>query len=701
MLSQWVSKAGPGVRSATEAAAAALEKEKSEAARLSVPYPAPKRKPGRVSRQKLYTELICKKIRTHRWQELERLQNSVVPSWWQKGMDLEPPPGVVDSAHESAEQLLAPAEVDSADENAEQLPAPPPEDAQPMEEEEEQQQQQQQPRKKAKKQQHAKTHLSRVLQVWFLTWSRMMMSSYKYPLTRCLALAAEWMPETFGKIHIDTPRKWHPVEPPATPPPAAATAAKQPGRARSLSEEQGRKLASIMHSLVEAGSAVSSSILQGIVVEQYGIHVSHRWACYFLRDIGLSYKASARCSKAVSVEEARQQQKLLKMKVLHSMVEHGVGWNQVYNLDETACHLLPSPLRAWTLRGRNAKGKWTADKQVVTCTLVCSPEGGPILSQLIFEGSTTACLPSAPPPARMRWTFSPTHWANSETLLQVFELIEEEVCRRSGGSLVNYLVVLDVAPSHCSHHFLAAVAERHAHARLVFVSPGHTAHSQPLDISYMRSFKAAMRRMSGRAFAQQILEGTTAHGSLTRKPALKVSLVGLVSCAVQALERGEHHLPGWSHIYEESPEAFAAIHAEACKLHSVGRLYTKPNEEDAEEEGFPEESDWEAEQEEDAASVSIAEACEAPVPESRAPLDMLPISWTPCVQDSRRVALGKFLAIRLAYGSASSRDILEACSLPAAPPPQPPAIIDVPAEETQIEVAVMPGQSAGSGTIRV
>ena len=157
---------------------------------------------------------------------------------------------------------------------------------------------------------------------------------------------------------------------------------------------------------------------------------------------------------------------------------------------------------------------------------MCSPEGGRILTQLIFEGSTTACLPTGPPPAGMAWTHSPSHWANSTTLLQLFDLIEEEVIRRS-GALVNYLVILDVAPSHCLEHFLAAVAADHPHARLVFISPGCTAHSQPLDIAYMRSFKAALRRISGRAFAHQILEGTAPHGAILKKPHLKVSLVGL------------------------------------------------------------------------------------------------------------------------------------------------------------------------------
>ena len=351
------------------------------------------------------------------------------------------------------------------------------------------------------------------------------------------------------------------------------------------------------------------------------------------------------------------------------------------------------PNRAWTIKGASAKGRWVQDKQVVTCTLVCSPLGGPLLSQLIFEGSTPACLPAGPPPARMRWTYSPTHWANSETLLQVFELIEEEVCRRNGGALVNYLVVLDVAPSHCSEHFLSALAHRHPHARLVFVSPGCTAHAQPLDNSYMRCFKAALRRISGRTFANQILEGTAAHGALTRKPVLKVSLVGLVSCALQHLERGSHHLAGWSHIYEESEEAFSALHAEACRLHAAGKLYTR--EADAEEAAsdeaeLPAESDWEDEPPaEEADLLRIAEACEAPPPVSRAPVDMLPVCWTPCVHDRKHVALGKFLAIRLAYGSATSRDLLEACTIPAPPPaattaaaPQPPppppdSIIDI------------------------
>ena len=74
---------------------------------------------------------------------------------------------------------------------------------------------------------------------------------------------------------------------------------------------------------------------------------------------------------------ARRAQGHLRTKLIHTVTEAGVGWNQVYNLDETALHR----------KGKNAKGKWKMDKQVVTCTLICSPERGDVLCQLLFEGA--------------------------------------------------------------------------------------------------------------------------------------------------------------------------------------------------------------------------------------------------------------------------------------------------------------------------
>ena len=71
------------------------------------------------------------------------------------------------------------------------------------------------------------------------------------------------------------------------------------------------------------------------------------------------------------------------------------------------------------LEGRNAEGKWKVGKQVAACTLVCGLDGGNILTQFLFEpqGSTLACLPHGLCPSNQMWAHSPTHWANSQTIL--------------------------------------------------------------------------------------------------------------------------------------------------------------------------------------------------------------------------------------------------------------------------------------------
>ena len=540
MLSAWVNQSG--ARTAQQAAEEGLAREKQEAERLGVAYPEKKCKVGRVSRQTLYSELIVRKIRTHRWAELAELTDSVVPEWWQKGMDLSPPEGMVRAAHAA----VAAQEAQKKQQQERELQEQQQEEAADA-----------QPSKKAKKE---KLHISRVLQIWFLSWYALMAASHKYSLYRCSELAAVWMPETFGRIHKDTPRKWEPLSAQekaaaaAPPPPPSRPSV---GRPKALSEEQGRKLAAVVHELVEGGTAVSTALVRGLVQEDFGIKVSGEWTRQFLKDIGLSHKAAARTSAPLRAEDARAAQRHLRAKLIHSMTEHGVGWDQIYNLDETACHLLPMPTRAWTVSGRSSKGRWRTDKQVVTCTLVASPEGGDVLCQLLFEGSTRQCLPQGPAPQNQAWSYSPTHWANSGTLLEVMEQIECEVKRRSGGALVNYIVLLDVAPSHCSDHFLHEVATKHVRARLVFVAPGTTACCQPLDIAYMRSFKASLRDIASRAFAQQILQGTSAHGQVLRKPELKLSLSGLVAASVQRLQRGTHHLAGWSHLYVESEDEWA------------------------------------------------------------------------------------------------------------------------------------------------
>ena len=184
MLSSWVQKTG--VKSASQAFEEGLEKEKSEARRLGVTYPAPKRKPGRVSRQLLYLELIDKKLRTHRWDELAKIHDGVVPGWWQKGMDLKPPVGMSHKAHES---------VPGKGKGKGKKPALEQDDLQhvidvPMEEEDEDEEPEVVERKK-KKQKQQKVHLPRVLQAWFLTWSAMMLEIYKISDDSLLGVGCE------------------------------------------------------------------------------------------------------------------------------------------------------------------------------------------------------------------------------------------------------------------------------------------------------------------------------------------------------------------------------------------------------------------------------------------------------------------------------------------------------------------------------
>eukprot|EP00971_Amphidinium_carterae_P059059 1167771-Amphidinium_carterae.1 len=115
-----------------------------------------------------------------------------------------------------------------------------------------------------------------------------------------------------------------------------------------------------------------------------GVDVSLSWCRAFLKSIDLSYKTSNRGGPPPSEAEAFAARTLLAQKLVWTMNEYHVVYKGVYNIDETACHLLPVQYRGWFHRGKDNKTHWTWDKQFLTCALICQPEGGPVLQQIIY-----------------------------------------------------------------------------------------------------------------------------------------------------------------------------------------------------------------------------------------------------------------------------------------------------------------------------
>ena len=63
------------------------------------------------------------------------------------------------------------------------------------------------------------------------------------------------------------------------------------------------------------------------------------------------------------------------------------------------------------------------DKRQLTAVFAGLMNGEFLLSQLIYQGKTTSCLPHYDFPAGWHLTFSPNHWSNEETMKEYIEHI--------------------------------------------------------------------------------------------------------------------------------------------------------------------------------------------------------------------------------------------------------------------------------------
>ena len=101
-------------------------------------------------------------------------------------------------------------------------------------------------------------------------------------------------------------------------------------------------------------------------------------------------------------------------------------WSRVCNIDETAVRLTPSADSGWAKRG--SKTNFYCDaKTVVTLTLACCADGGPILQHFVMELLTHQVVPKGPLAEFQEVTYTPTHWCNTDTLILMLKHIDNHV----------------------------------------------------------------------------------------------------------------------------------------------------------------------------------------------------------------------------------------------------------------------------------
>jgi hypothetical protein len=170
-------------------------------------------------------------------------------------------------------------------------------------------------------------------------------------------------------------------------------------------------------------------------------------------------------------------------------------------MDQTGVHLVPSSSYTYEREGSSSVAVIGAeDKRQITVCLASSMNGDLLPLQLIFQGKTPRCLPSATPAsiaAQVHLTYSDNHWSSQATMQQYIsevimpyaqKKIEEHRLRLDS----KIILVLDVWAVHKSEEFRLFLRMKYPRIQLVFVPPNCTSRLQVADVVLQRPFKVGV-----------------------------------------------------------------------------------------------------------------------------------------------------------------------------------------------------------------
>eukprot|EP00971_Amphidinium_carterae_P074456 1471377-Amphidinium_carterae.1 len=126
----------------------------------------------------------------------------------------------------------------------------------------------------------------------------------------------------------------------------------------------------------------------------------------------------------------------------------------IWNIDETACRLLPQASRGWALSG----------------------------SQIIYDGKTTKSIPPGPRDELNIAAVSECHFSTTDSLLQLVGCLQNQVKGEK------FICILDCAPTHTSAAFREKVKkEAYPRCVLCYIQPRETACTQSLGLVLQES----------------------------------------------------------------------------------------------------------------------------------------------------------------------------------------------------------------------
>jgi len=232
--------------------------------------------------------------------------------------------------------------------------------------------------------------------------------------------------------------------------------------------------------------------------------VSRQWVRRLLHDMGYSFKKTTIASKDIDPSDLVKFRDNLNRKIRWVMNEYSIPWTRVINLDQTSVRLLPTSDFSWSPCGE--KKALPADKLTqTTVVLAVGTEVGTLMTQIIFTGKTPRVLTCAPAPEDCEVTHTHNHWSSAETMQLLLKQIDAKL--NADTPQKPWLCLLDLCSVHTSVAFRKWVHEDAGWIKLVFIAAGTTGELQPLDRSFMRSFKEKLRAQTAMHFAETVLAG--------------------------------------------------------------------------------------------------------------------------------------------------------------------------------------------------
>ena len=294
---------------------------------------------------------------------------------------------------------------------------------------------------------------------------------------------------------------------------------KKRGKPPLLGEKLDGHLQEIILGMRSRGTPIGTSVVIGIGT---GILLKHKkatassfkltkeWAKSVLRRMGFTKrKANTKCKINPDNFDEIKQQYLID---IHAAVEmEDIPPSLVINWDHTATKIVPSS--QWTMEKKGTKRVEIAavdDKRQITATFACTLSGKFLPIQLIYQGTTSQCLPkNVSFPSDWHITHTANHWANETTTITYIENIIIPYVQKERALLgLNddhcALVLFDVFKGQCTSEVLKMLEDNNI--LYVTVPNNCTDRLQPLDLSVNKPAKDFLRERFQQWYGAEICQ---------------------------------------------------------------------------------------------------------------------------------------------------------------------------------------------------